>query len=156
MSLHFITYCGHFLWGLNLKCISRLVKIIFFWFSYSLDLKNVPRAVSKVPALKRLDLSQNAIEDIYAYTFFGSAKLSYLNLESNRLTSLAENAFLGLENNLRELNLKDNAFDTFPLSAVKILKKGFIDFTPRRQFTPWILNFLLLNVVYLKLYISYS
>ena len=79
--------------------------------------------MSKVAALKRLDLSQNSIEDIYAYTFFGSAKLSYLNLEGNRLTTLAENAFLGLENNLRELNLKDNSFDTFPLSAVNILKK---------------------------------
>ena len=90
---------------------------------HSLDLKNVPRAVSKVAALKRLDLSQNAIEDIYAYTFFGSAKLSYLNLEGNSLSVLAENAFLGLENNLRELNLKDNSFDSFPLSAVKILKK---------------------------------
>jgi Leucine-rich repeat (LRR) protein len=83
----------------------------------------VPRAVAKVVALKRLDLSNNAISEIYAYTFFGAAKLSYLNLEANRLTSMAENAFLGLENNLRELNLKDNAFQTFPMSAVKILKK---------------------------------
>ena len=50
----------------------------------SLDLKIVPRAVSKVAALRRLDLSNNAISEIYAYTFFGSAKLSYLNLEANR------------------------------------------------------------------------
>ena len=89
----------------------------------SLDLKIVPRAVSKVAALRRLDLSNNAISEIYAYTFFGSAKLSYLNLEDNRLTEMAENAFLGLENTLRELNLKDNMFHSFPMSAVKILKK---------------------------------
>ena len=86
-------------------------------------LKIVPRAVSKVAALKRLDLSNNAISEIYAYTFFGSAKLSFLNLEANRLTTMAENAFLGLENTLRELNLKDNRFQMFPMSAVKILKK---------------------------------
>ena len=36
---------------------------------------------------------------------------------------MAENAFLGLENTLRELNLKDNMFHSFPMSAVKILKK---------------------------------
>jgi Leucine-rich repeat (LRR) protein len=59
-----------------------------------------------VAALRRLDLSNNAISEIYAYTFFGSAKLSYLNLEANRLNEMAENAFLGLENTLRELNLK--------------------------------------------------
>jgi hypothetical protein len=29
-----------------------------------------------------------------------------LNLEANRLNEMAENAFLGLENTLRELNLK--------------------------------------------------
>ena len=67
-----------------------------FSFHISLDLKIVPRAVSKVAALRRLDLSNNAISEIYAYTFFGSAKLSYLNLEANRLTHMAENAFLGL------------------------------------------------------------
>ena len=49
----------------------------------SLNLKIVPRAVSKVAALRRLDLSNNAISEIYAYTFFGSAKLSYLILEDN-------------------------------------------------------------------------
>ena len=61
----------------------------------SLDLKIVPRAVSKISALKRLDLSNNAISEIYAYTFFGSAKLSHLNLEANQLSKMAENAFLG-------------------------------------------------------------
>lgn len=89
----------------------------------SSKLSSVPRAVAKVSALKRLDLESNRIHDIYAYTFFGPSKLSYLNLKNNLLESMAENAFLGLENNLRELSLDENSFTAFPLSAVKILKK---------------------------------
>jgi Leucine-rich repeat (LRR) protein len=94
----------------------------------SLLLKNgrlttVPRAVAKVASLKRLDLRSNLIAEVLAYTFFGASKLSYLDLRDNALTSMAENAFLGLENNLRDLVLRENNFQFFPLSAVKILKK---------------------------------
>ena len=39
------------------------------------------------------------------------------------MEEIAENAFLGLENNLKELRLDNNRFLQFPLSAVKILKK---------------------------------
>ena len=86
-------------------------------------LAKLPRAVGKVASLRRLDLEGNRIGEIFAYTFFGPSKLSYINLRGNRLDSLAENAFLGLENNLRELILGDNQFWSFPMSAVKILKK---------------------------------
>ena len=94
----------------------------------SLLLKNgrlttVPRAVAKVASLKRLDLRSNLISEVLAYTFFGASKLSYLDLRDNSLSSMAENAFLGLENNLRDLVLRENNFQSFPMSAVKILKK---------------------------------
>lgn len=86
-------------------------------------LKSVPRAVAKVPSLRHLDLRSNVIEGIFPYTFFGRSKLSHLNLNENRLADIAENAFLGLENNLKELLLDGNAFEQFPMPAVKILKK---------------------------------
>lgn len=86
-------------------------------------LKSVPRAVAKVPSLRHLDLRSNAIEGIFPYTFFGRSKVSHLNLNENRLADIAENAFLGLENNLKELLLDGNAFEQFPMPAVKILKK---------------------------------
>jgi Leucine-rich repeat (LRR) protein len=79
--------------------------------------------VAKVASLKRLDLRSNQIAEVLAYTFFGASKLSYLDLRDNALTGMAENAFLGLENNLRDLVLRDNHFQSFPISAVKILKK---------------------------------
>ena len=90
---------------------------------HNAQLETLPRAVGKVPSLRRLDVEGNLIAEIHAYTFFGPSKLSSINLKDNRLDQLAENAFLGLENNLRELNLMGNGFPTFPLSAVKILKK---------------------------------
>lgn len=90
---------------------------------HNAELTTLPRAVGKVSSLRHLDLEANKIREIFAYTFFGPSKLSYINLKGNQLDSLAENAFLGLENNLRELNLMDNQFQSFPLSAVKILKK---------------------------------
>ena len=86
-------------------------------------LKSVPRAVAKLPSLRHLDLKSNVIEGIFPYTFFGRSKLSHLNLNGNRLVDIAENAFLGLENNLKELLLDGNAFEHFPMPAVKILKK---------------------------------
>ena len=86
-------------------------------------LKSVPRAVAKVPSLRHLDLRSNVIEGIFPYTFFGRSKLSHLNLNGNRLADIAENAFLGLENCLKELLLDGNAFEQFPMPAVKILKK---------------------------------
>ena len=50
-------------------------------------------------------------------------QVSHLDLRDNHLEEIAENAFLGLENNLKELRLDNNRFLHFPLSAVKILKK---------------------------------
>ena len=86
-------------------------------------LTTVPLTVSQLSVLRRLDLRSNVIREIKAYTFFGRSKLSSLNLMDNELVKMAENSFLGLEDNLRELNLEANNLTTFPVSAVKILKK---------------------------------
>ncbi|CAB4054560.1 unnamed protein product [Lepeophtheirus salmonis] len=87
------------------------------------QLEAVPRAITKVSSLMRLELDNNRISTVYPFTFFGPSKLSYLSLKSNRLDSLVENGLMGLENTIRELILADNHFSIFPMSAIKILKK---------------------------------
>ena len=59
--------------------------------------------------------------ELYPYSFYG-ASLAHLNLGLNSLVSLSENAFLGLEGNLKSLNLKSNMFKSFPMSAVRNLQ----------------------------------
>ena len=90
--------------------------------------------MAKITSLRHLDLRSNSIEGIFPYTFFGRSKLSQLNLNDNRLGDIAENAFLGLENNLKELLLDGNIFTQFPLPAVKILKKLQVSSTPIPSF----------------------
>ena len=86
-------------------------------------LREVPRAAGKVRSLRRLILENDGISEIHPYTFFGDSRLSHVSLSGNRLALLAENTFLGLEDSLRELDLRENLFRVFPLSAVKILQK---------------------------------
>ena len=81
----------------------------------------VPRGINKISTLRSLDLEGNNITELYPYSFYG-ASITGLSLASNRLTSLTENAFLGLEGNLRDLNLAGNRIRHFPSSAVKNLQ----------------------------------
>ena len=59
--------------------------------------------------------------ELYPYSFYG-ASIAQLSLAENRLLSLSENAFLGLEGNLKTLNLRANIFQTFPMTAVRNLQ----------------------------------
>jgi Leucine-rich repeat (LRR) protein len=81
----------------------------------------VPRGINKVASLRSLDLEGNNITELYPYSFYG-ASITGLSLAANRLSSLTENAFLGLEGNLRSLNLRGNNIRNFPSSAVKNLQ----------------------------------
>lgn len=81
----------------------------------------VPRGINKITSLKSLDLQGNNISELYPYSFYG-ASIAHLNLAHNILITLSENAFLGLEGNLKSLNLKGNMFKSFPMSAVRNLQ----------------------------------
>ena len=81
----------------------------------------VPRGINKISSLRSLDLEGNNITELYPYSFYG-ASITSLSLASNRLATLTENAFLGLEGNLRSLSLKGNRIRHFPSSAVKNLQ----------------------------------
>ena len=81
----------------------------------------VPRGVNKITSLKSLDLRGNNISELYPYSFYG-ASIAQLSLADNSLLSLSENAFLGLEGNLKTLNLRGNIFQTFPMTAVRNLQ----------------------------------
>ena len=81
----------------------------------------VPRGINKISTLRSLDLESNNITELYPYSFYG-ASITGLSLASNRIKSLTENAFLGLEGNLRSLNLRGNRISNFPSSAVKNLQ----------------------------------
>ena len=81
----------------------------------------VPRGINKIVTLRSLDLEGNNITELYPYSFYG-ASITSLSLAANRLSTLTENAFLGLEGNLRSLNLGANRIKNFPSSAVKNLQ----------------------------------
>ena len=81
----------------------------------------VPRGINKIPSLKSLDLRGNNISELYPYSFYG-ASIARLDLSHNTLHSLSENAFLGLEGNLKSLTVSGNKFKHFPMSAVRNLQ----------------------------------
>ena len=96
---------------------TTLVSVAF----QSCKLTYVPRGINKIPSLKSLDLRANNISELYPYSFYG-ASIAHLDLSHNVLTSLTENAFLGLEGNLRSLSMAGNLFTLFPMSAVRNLQ----------------------------------
>ena len=95
-------------------------SLVTLSFQHSL-LTYVPRGINKITSLKSLDLQGNNITELYPYSFYG-ASIAHLSLAENSLLSLSENAFLGLEGNLKTLNLRANIFQTFPMTAVRNLQ----------------------------------
>ena len=95
-------------------------SLITLSFQHS-KLTYVPRGINKITSLKSLDLKGNNISELYPYSFYG-ASIAHLSLAENCLLSLSENAFLGLEGNLKSLNLRGNIFQTFPMTAVRNLQ----------------------------------
>ena len=95
-------------------------SLVTLSFQHSL-LTYVPRGINKITSLKLLDLEGNNITELYPYSFYG-ASIAHLSLAENKLLSLSENAFLGLEGNLKTLNLRANIFQTFPMTAVRNLQ----------------------------------
>ncbi|XP_057337578.1 protein artichoke-like [Microplitis mediator] len=75
--------------------------------------------------LKKLNLSNNALTEIYPYSFDTLHGLEELDLSKNSLVTLPENWLLTSKNNLQYLYLNDNKitdFSNFSLSLAKNLK----------------------------------
>ena len=103
------------------NCFSGLEQTLTSLSIQDSQLTYVPRGINKISTLRTLDLQGNNISELYPYSFYG-ASITHLNLAQNKLIGLTENAFLGLEGNLKSLNLMDNRFRSFPMSAVKNLQ----------------------------------
>lgn len=78
--------------------------------------------LSKLKHLNHLDIQANKINQLESYAFYGLPLVS-LNLQNNLLESLHEYSFGGLENTLDELNLNNNRLGSFPLAALRRLRK---------------------------------
>ena len=103
------------------NCFAGLERTLTSLTIQDSKLTYIPRGINKVSTLRTLDLQGNNISELYPYSFYG-ASITDLNLAQNKLIGLTENAFLGLEGNLKSLNLMDNRFRSFPMSAVKNLQ----------------------------------
>ncbi|RWS30041.1 chaoptin-like protein [Leptotrombidium deliense] len=86
-------------------------------------LKSVPQsAISVLKELQSLDFDTNDISEVESYAFYGLPLVS-LNLQRNKISSLLEYSFGGLENSLEELVLINNKLVNFPLTALRRLRK---------------------------------
>jgi Leucine-rich repeat (LRR) protein len=86
-------------------------------------LKEIPQqALNKLKNLETLDLESNDMVEIDSYSLYGLPLVS-LNLQSNKINTLLEFSFGGLENTLEELVLINNKLQRFPLQALRRLRK---------------------------------
>lgn len=89
----------------------------------SSKLKQIPQqALNKLKNLQTLDLESNDIVEVDSYAFYGLPLVS-LNLQTNKINTLLEFSFGGLENTLEELVLINNKLERFPLQALRRLRK---------------------------------
>lgn len=90
-------------------------------------LEEVPiRALRTLSILSLLDLSKNRIANIPDRAFQGLEKLATLKLSDNNVT-LSVNAFKGMENSLKNLNLKGTKQKRVPESVRGLKMLTFLD-----------------------------
>ncbi|KAL4235579.1 volume-sensitive anion channel [Mactra antiquata] len=89
-------------------------------------LTRVPRALSRLPNLKKLNLSENDIRAIYHGDFTDLAGLEELDLSKNTFSkrdSFRNGALFGLENSLRQLFLHGTKMSVIPTRSLSELKR---------------------------------
>lgn len=89
-------------------------------------LTRVPRALSRLPALKKLNMSENDIRTLYHGDFTDLAGLEVLDLSKNSFSkrdAFRNGALFGLENSLKRLFLHDTQISVIPTRALSELKK---------------------------------
>ncbi|XP_055526393.1 protein artichoke [Wyeomyia smithii] len=85
-------------------------------------LTQVPtKALSGMKKLMVLDFELNEIGTVEEYAFYG-LHLVKLNLKGNRLQRVPENALVGLEDSLAEVDFSENQLKQFPTAALKRLE----------------------------------
>lgn len=90
------------------------------------QLTEVPvQALRRLSSLRQLDLSSNAIKTV-PDNAFSSLPLNTLKLADNELTILDE-AFAGLEPSLKNLNLKGTGQERVPRAVSKLTSLAFLD-----------------------------
>lgn len=89
-------------------------------------LEEVPvAALRRLASLRQLDLSSNAIHHVPDNAFSG-LPLNTLKLADNEL-SIADDAFAGLEDSLKNLNLKGTGQERVPRAASALTSLAFLD-----------------------------
>lgn len=89
-------------------------------------LEEVPvAALRRLASLRQLDLSSNAIHQVPDNAFSG-LPLNTLKLADNEL-SIADDAFAGLEDSLKNLNLKGTGQERVPRAASALTSLAFLD-----------------------------
>uniref|UniRef100_T1KFX6 LRRCT domain-containing protein n=1 Tax=Tetranychus urticae TaxID=32264 RepID=T1KFX6_TETUR len=81
----------------------------------------IPNAIANLTALAFLDLAQNRLESLGPKQFENLQTLTALSLERNKITSIDEEAFLGVNDSLSSLSLLNNLIKSFPSQAISSL-----------------------------------
>ncbi|CAN7991153.1 unnamed protein product [Ixodes hexagonus] len=90
------------------------------------QLTEVPvQALRRLSSLRQLDLSSNAIKTV-PDNAFGNLPLNTLKLADNELT-ISDEAFAGLESSLKNLNLKGTGQERVPRAVSKLTSLAFLD-----------------------------
>ncbi|CAG5133291.1 unnamed protein product [Candidula unifasciata] len=93
-----------------------------------LDLSNnwltsVPSVIRHLKDLRKISLFRCQISVLEDYSFLGLSKLEVIELTTNPLTTIENNAFIGLENCLKRLQLELCHLRDIPSQAIKDLTK---------------------------------
>lgn len=105
-------------------------------------LESFPIALKTLRNLAFLNLAQNQISHIPPKSFEFINSLTAINIERNRISSIENDTFLGVENSLSSLSLLGNLLETYPvhqlsrLNALRRLDIGFnrIEILPPNSF----------------------
>ncbi|XP_053207552.1 slit homolog 2 protein-like isoform X2 [Panonychus citri] len=85
------------------------------------SVKVIPTAIDNLTALAFLDLAQNRLTSLPPRQFANLQTLTALSLERNKIKTIDDEAFLGVNDSLSSLSLLNNQIKTFPSQAISSL-----------------------------------
>ncbi|XP_066246926.1 protein artichoke-like [Euwallacea similis] len=103
--------------------LRHLARYLESFILVSAKLKEIPQMTFRgLNKLIALELEDNQISEIPSYIFHGLG-LMKLNLKANRIKSVTDYTFAGLESTLSELDISENKLQSFPMNALGRLEK---------------------------------